>query len=329
MLTPDDVHDVVFAKARRRQLGYDEAEVDDFLDRVAATLAGTEELTAHEVLAVELSPRKPGENAYKKAQVDAFLEQVALTLLRREATEPDQHQRSIPVQQPRREPVVDPPPEPVEPPTDRITVARPDSQQACLDKTEVDAFLDRVEATLRGADTLSSQDLLNARFNPPRPGLPGYQESSVVAFLLMAANSIKQLTLRPRSGAAPRPPIERAFPQSRGQARCLTPEDIAGLVLSSSCRGQCGYDEDAVDHFLDRVEATLRGHDTLTTQDVRSVVFPQLPEFAAGYDPDEVDSLLDLIEEHLDPTARTLDAHPSAGRRAPTPVVDGSATTAP
>lgn len=324
MLTPDDVHDVVFARARRRHSGYDEAEVDRFLDRVEAALAGAAELTARDALTVEFSPRMPGKQAYKKTQVDAFLERIALTLLRREALESDEDGRPSPAPQPRQERIVAPPPEPVDPPVSAIEVVSDDSQQAYLDKTEVDAFLDRVEATLRGTDTLSSQDLLNARFNPPQPGVPGYHESSVVAFLLVAANSIKQLTPRLpsipaprtpidraaglRSAPAPRTPIDRAFRRRppRGQAPRLTSEDIGNLVLSSPPPGQCGYDEAAVDHFLDRVEATLRGHDTVTPQDVHSVVFPRLPEFTGGYHANEVDSLLGLIEEHLDPAAHQV-----------------------
>ncbi|MGP4020857.1 DivIVA domain-containing protein [Saccharopolyspora sp. 5N708] len=317
MLTPDDVHNVVFARTRRRHRGYDEAEVDHFLDRVAATLSGRQVVTAHEVLTVEFSPRKPGGHAYKKTQVDAFLDKVALTLMKREVRESGDDRRgrrparAEPV---RRERVVSRPPEPIEPvvelvPPGHVEVLGGASQQPALDKAEVDAFVDRVEATLRGEDTLTAQDVLSARFNPPGPGQPGYQEASVVAFLVMVATSIKHLAPRKRLGPARRMPIARAFRRpSRAQAPQLTPEVIGNLVLSSSTPGESGYDEDEVDDFLDRVAATLRGDDTLTSQDVQTVAFRELPESDGGYDQDEVDSLLDLIEEHL--AANTRQATP-------------------
>jgi DivIVA domain-containing protein len=308
MLTPDDVHDVVFASTRRRGRGYDEAEVDRFLDRVEAALAGRGEMTAREVLAVEFSPRKPGGRAYKKTQVDAFLDKVALTLMKREVRESG----GVRVRRPTRarraessrpaEPVAELiPPGPVEAfgPVDPFRGAEP--QQPAVDKAEVDAFVDRVEATLRGEDTLTAQEVLSARFNPPGPGKPAYQEASVTAFLVMVATSIKHLASRKQLVPKQRMPIARAFRRpSRSDAPQLTAEAIGSLVLSNSIPGERGYDEDEVDDFLDRVAATLRGTDTLTSAEVHTVTFHQVPDSDGGYDQEEVDSLLDLIEERLD-----------------------------
>ncbi|MCI2416061.1 DivIVA domain-containing protein [Saccharopolyspora sp. K220] len=309
MLTPDEVHDVVFARTRRRGRGYDEAEVDDFLDRVAAALSGRGVVTAREVLAVEFSPRRPGRHAYKKTQVDAFLDKVALTLMKREVRESGGDRGRRPVRtRPAR--VAYRPPEAVEPVAELVPSGHVDvfqgaaPQQPALDKAEVDAFMDRVEATLRGEDTLTAQEVLSVRFNPPGPGKPGYQEASVVAFLVMVATSIKHLASRKQLVPAQRMPIARAFRrESRTGTPQLTADAIGNLVLSTATPGEPGYDEDEVDDFLDRVEATLRGKDTLTSQDVQTVAFRELADSDGGYDREEVDSLLDLIEERLDTDA--------------------------
>ncbi|RKT88517.1 DivIVA domain-containing protein [Saccharopolyspora antimicrobica] len=308
MLTPDDVRNVVFARAWRRERGYDESEVDAFLNRVVATLSGKRLLTARDVLTVEFSPRKRGARAYKKTQVDAFLDQIALTLMKREVrasrTAGAQERRAEP--EPRivrrveksAEPVQA---KPVEPesvdlvPRGGFDQAGP--QQPALDKAEVDAFVDRVAATLRGADTLTAQDLLTARFNPPKPGHPGYQEASVVAFLVMASTSIKHLAPRERAIPAQRMPIAKAFGRMRGGPK-LTAEAVGSVVFSEAPAGEHGYAVSEVDDLLDRVVAALRGAAALSAAEVRDAEFTAVE--AGGYDPEEVDSLLDLVAEHLD-----------------------------
>ncbi|MER5390005.1 DivIVA domain-containing protein [Saccharopolyspora sp. NPDC002686] len=320
MLTPDDVLDVVFARAWRRERGYDEAEVDAFLKRVVATLRGKQAVTARDVLTVEFSPRKRGGRAYKRTQVDAFLDKVALTLMKREvrasqrAERTAQRTRRTELAEPsqpeivRRAELVPPKTEIVrrseasaEPkPTDLVPHAGFDQagpQQAAVDKAEVDAFVDRVSATLRGEDTLTAQDLLTARFNPPQPGHPGYQEASVVAFLVMVSTSIKHLSPRNRAIPAQRMPIAQAFRRVRDTPK-LTAEAISCVVLNEAPPGEQGYDVDQVDDLLDRVSATLRGADAIAAADVRFAQFREVD--AGGYDPDEVDLLLDLIAEHLD-----------------------------
>lgn len=309
MLTPDDVRNVVFARAWRRERGYDESEVDAFLNRVVATLSGKRVVTARDVLTVEFSSRKRGARAYKKTQVDAFLDQIALTLMKREVRASRREDRTgaatrraelAPSPEPKVVRRVDKPAEP-EPadlmPRGGFDQAGP--QQPALDKAEVDAFVDRVAATLRGADSLTAQDLLTARFNPPKPGQPGYQEAGVVAFLVMVSTSIKHLTPRERAIPAQRMPIAQAFRRTRGTPR-LTADVVGSVVLSEAPEGARGYDADEVDDLLDRAEATLRGAGALTAAEVRAVEFR--PVEAGGYDPEEVDSLLDLVAEHLDAT---------------------------
>ncbi|SFS77404.1 DivIVA domain-containing protein [Saccharopolyspora flava] len=244
MLTPDDVRNVVFGRAWRKERGYDEAEVDHFLGRVEATLRGKRLVTARDVLTMHFSPRKRGGRAYKKHQVDEFLDKVALTLMKLEvraeergksrpaedaaARKPDETRPkpeetgSIPLpKRPVREPAqarpaqntpaqntpVQSSPAQIEPAAavERVPEepGRPErfrglqpatSQSTALDKAEVDAFMDRVQATLRGADDLTPNDVLNAQFNPPAPGMPGYDEAGVLAFLVMVSSSIRNIT---------------------------------------------------------------------------------------------------------------------------------------
>ncbi|SDZ31626.1 DivIVA domain-containing protein [Saccharopolyspora shandongensis] len=320
MLTPDDMRNVAFARSWRRNRGYDEREVDAFLERVEAALRGKRPMTARDVLTARFSPGKPG-RSYKKVQVAEFLDQVALTLMKREVRESERREKKggaaiekkdgAPSEQKtvvrRAAPAVEPVPqrgEAVQP--GRVEVFKGSAQQNVLDKAEVDAFMDRVEATLRGADTLTAQDVLGARFNPPGPGRPGYQEASVFAFLVMVSTMIKNMTprQRPQSVPAQGMSIARAFPRALvAGAPQLTPEAIGSVVLHGSAGNEHGYDEDEVDDFLDRVVDTLRGADTLTSRDVQSVAFRAQPTPGAGYDRAEVESLLDLIAERLDADA--------------------------
>lgn len=217
MLTPDDVRNVVFGRAWRKERGYDEAEVDHFLGRVEATLRGKHLVTARDVLTMHFSPRRRGGRAYKKAQVDEFLDKVALTLMKLEVRA-DERRKSRPVEEPARKPeesrrepeetasaplpqrparepaqIVEAAPEPAQ--AERFRGLQPaTSQSSALDKAEVDAFMDRVQATLRGMDTLTPNDVLNARFNSPAPGMPGYDEAGVLAFLVMVSSSIRNIT---------------------------------------------------------------------------------------------------------------------------------------
>lgn len=215
MLTPDDVRNVVFGRAWRKERGYDEAEVDHFLGRVEATLRGKQLVTARDVLTAKFSPRRRGGRAYKKAQVDEFLDKVALTLMKLEVRA-DERRKSRPAEEaeparkpaesrekpaeeqlpkrPAREPAPVVEAAPAATPSEQFRGLQPaTSQSSALDKAEVDAFMDRVQATLRGIDHLTPNDVLNAQFNPPAPGMPGYDEAGVLAFLVMVSSSIRNI----------------------------------------------------------------------------------------------------------------------------------------
>ncbi len=215
MLTPDDVRNVVFGRAWRKERGYDEAEVDRFLGRVEATLRGKQLVTARDALTAKFNPRRRGGRAYKKAQVDEFLDKVALTLMKLEVRA-DERRKSRPAEEPgpvrkpvenREEPAGEPlPKRPAPEPAPDVGAAAAatsseqfrglqpaTSQNSALDKAEVDAFMDRVQATLRGIDHLTPNDVLNAQFNPPAPGMPGYDEAGVLAFLELVSSSIRNI----------------------------------------------------------------------------------------------------------------------------------------
>jgi DivIVA domain-containing protein len=79
-MSPDDVRDVTFSLALISKNAYDEAEVDAFLDRIEATLRGTDFLTATDVRDVAFTHPGLGRRGYTKDEVDEFLDKAASTL---------------------------------------------------------------------------------------------------------------------------------------------------------------------------------------------------------------------------------------------------------
>ncbi|MFC4854054.1 DivIVA domain-containing protein [Actinophytocola glycyrrhizae] len=84
-LTPIVVDVVTFDRAPLGRRGYHEDQVDDFLDRVQATLAGEDDLTATQVREVEFDPAPFIRRGYHEDQVDEFLDLVVEELDRRAA----------------------------------------------------------------------------------------------------------------------------------------------------------------------------------------------------------------------------------------------------
>lgn len=79
--------------------------------------------------------------------------------------------------------------------------------------------------------------------------------------------------------------------------------ELAELIEKSAfrrARGR-GYDERQVDIFLDRVIASLRGHNAIPISviEIQNVAFSGNPWGAAGYDERDVDDLLDFIAKVL------------------------------
>ena len=85
-----------------------------------------------------------------------------------------------------------------------------------------------------------------------------------------------------------------------GTVRAMTPEDVRDVTFSRALLSKNSYDEAEVDAFLDRVEATLRGEDTLTADALQAVSFTHPGVGRRGYTKDEVDAFLDRAAAALD-----------------------------
>ncbi|TDV45433.1 DivIVA domain-containing protein [Actinophytocola oryzae] len=86
----------------------------------------------------------------------------------------------------------------------------------------------------------------------------------------------------------------------------LTPVVVDCVTFDRAPLGRRGYNEDQVDDFLDRVQATLEGRDSLTAQTVRDVTFDPAPFIRRGYHEEQVDEFLDLVVEELSRREGTL-----------------------
>jgi DivIVA domain-containing protein len=85
-LTPEQVHNVAFSKPPLFKRGYNEDEVDAFLDRVESTLRDRNAfggLTAADLHNVAFSKPPIGKRGYNEDEVDAFVERVRIELSRR------------------------------------------------------------------------------------------------------------------------------------------------------------------------------------------------------------------------------------------------------
>ncbi|MBV9721976.1 MAG: DivIVA domain-containing protein [Mycobacterium sp.] len=81
-LTPEDVSSVAFSEPPRGRPGYNENEVDQFLDLVEAALQDPpgNTLTLEDVLNVAFSRPPRGKRGYNENEVDQFLDLVAQKL---------------------------------------------------------------------------------------------------------------------------------------------------------------------------------------------------------------------------------------------------------
>ncbi|MGQ0840760.1 DivIVA domain-containing protein [Actinokineospora sp.] len=134
-LTPGAVRAVTFDKAPFGKRGYHEDQVDDFLDRVEAALAGAGALTADEVRNVVFDAAPLVKRGYHEDQVDAFLDEVVAEVERRELagsgdTEPiDPVRDPAPTAHAARPGPVPPRPEPANQAANRAEQVAPDPGQ--------------------------------------------------------------------------------------------------------------------------------------------------------------------------------------------------------
>lgn len=74
--TTEDLTEVTFGNAPIGRRGYAKGEVDEFVLRIARTLADEDDLTAAEVHHVMFSKPLIGKRGYDEKEVDDFLDQV-------------------------------------------------------------------------------------------------------------------------------------------------------------------------------------------------------------------------------------------------------------
>ncbi|WP_026118266.1 DivIVA domain-containing protein [Nocardiopsis salina] len=189
---------------------------------------------------------------------------------------------------------------------------------------DVDALLDRVEATLltldggpRKGDLITADEVRGARFRTTRFG-PGYREDEVDDFLDRIVSELagRGLGRAAPSGPPPLPPRpepEPAAPRAPDPGRPGTSAPASPRMSATSVRNKqfaitrltTGYNEKEVDDFLDRAEFTLTmlaegrpDRATLSATDVERVQFATT-RARPGYDPEQVDLFLDALAEEL------------------------------
>jgi DivIVA domain-containing protein len=80
-MTPDEARSIAFGKPRLGRRGYNEDEVDAFLDLIAEALAGRNILTPDDIHYVEFTIMPVGMRSYDQAQVDLFLDEAEAALV--------------------------------------------------------------------------------------------------------------------------------------------------------------------------------------------------------------------------------------------------------
>ncbi|PWV45745.1 DivIVA domain-containing protein [Nocardiopsis sp. L17-MgMaSL7] len=194
---------------------------------------------------------------------------------------------------------------------------------------DVDALLDRIEATLvaleggpRTGPLLTADEIRNSRFRTTRMS-PGYREDEVDDFLDLVVADLAGRGLGQPASPPPLPPHpgqadpgqppgqgqgqgyagpNRTDPQSGGPE--MAPRDIREKRFATT-RLTTGYNEQEVDDFLDRAEYSLEvllqgrpDRATLTSAEVERVQFATT-RARPGYDPAQVDQFLDELAEEF------------------------------
>ncbi|GAA2680447.1 MULTISPECIES: DivIVA domain-containing protein [Actinosynnema] len=175
----------------------------------------------------------------------------------------------------------------------QVTFHRPPPGQPGYDEAQVDNFLDRIEQTLLGRDEVTEQQVRTMRFRPARPG---YHGAEVDAFLELVAETLRSTPQRGQAMA----PAQGAHATSTSMRPAttppaLSPQDVRAVRFHKPRSGNRGYLEDEVDAFLQRIELTLAGVDSLTAREVQDADFTYVGPGEIGYDEDDVDTFLDMV----------------------------------
>lgn len=284
LLSARDLRQIAFHRPPPGQPGYDEAQVDAFLDRIEETLLGRDDVTEDDVRGARFRPARPG---YHAAEVDAFMDLVAETL----GSTPQRRQASAPARGAHATATGMRPAPGLTPQDVRgVRFHKPRPGNRGYHEGEIDAYLERVEDTLAGRDDLTAREVQEKEFSYAPPGMVGYDEDDVDTFLDLVVVTLERTPppvappVRPRPGPGTRP---------------LTARDVRTVSFGKPPRGRRGYQESQVDRFLDRVEKTLLGQDHLTAREVREVRFSRPLFGRRGYDENEVDAFLARVEKQL------------------------------
>ncbi|WP_433006305.1 DivIVA domain-containing protein [Kribbella sp. CA-294648] len=199
------------------------------------------------------------------------------------------------------------------------------------DIAEVEAFIERIEATVEGRYVerpVTADEIRNVSFTPVRLR-EGYAVEEVDAFLDHAAQSMAGRPIdqprvvdqtrpvdQPRpadkphawpgerpvdqAGGAPSAwpadrPVDRSSAHSAGDRRLRDAPRFTPVKFSE------GYDMSEVDDFVDRVMATVNGRPVdrpVTAHEIRTIKFTPV-RFREGYDVMEVDLFLEAAEGWL------------------------------
>jgi len=163
---------------------------------------------------------------------------------------------------------------------------------------QVDAFLQRVAATLDGADSLTADEVHNVVFAKPPFGQRGYGEDEVDAFLDIVTGILRERAdgggqppaAAPTGAPAAAPAVQNAEPLSGYQVR--------QTVLRTATLG--GYDKKQVDEFIARAADTLDGSGMpLSVEQLQGVDFERAKGLRRGYQVDDVDAMIARVTAEL------------------------------
>ncbi|MET9228126.1 DivIVA domain-containing protein [Lentzea sp. NPDC003310] len=280
-LTAQQVQDAVFGETAPGTFGYDEEDVDTFLDLV--------------VLMFETAPppRDPGPPTTQLPQQQQRPQE------RRPQPDPRRQppqQVPPPQQRPRQSQQAPQPPrrpaqqaasqQAIDAP--KLTAAdirnvafhRPPRGRRGYQESQVDAFLDRVEATLLGQDNLTAKDVRDVRFSRPLIGRRGYDETEVDSFLGQLEQQL--------SG-----PLRSSMPPVKSW------KDLRQLRIPQAAAGQRGYRTAQVDRMLEEIGVALDGMLGATADEVMKARFSYALLSGQGYDTSFIDELLPQLADEL------------------------------
>ncbi len=171
-LTPEQVRQVRFDAPQTGRKGYDESEVDAFLDLVEATLRGESGLTPSDVRAVAFARPALFDRGYDPDQVDIFLDEVQRELARQAEAAPDMwlvgggDLRAV-------------------------RLPRATASERSYAASDVDALLERVAEALDSGGGLSAGQVAGATL-APGSSLPGYRADAVDDLLAEVARELRR-----------------------------------------------------------------------------------------------------------------------------------------